>query len=197
MERNGSDSSCTRKYDQPMIQPFMNYLEDSTDGGWVTHRLTSDSKTLYKAKTILAPVFPDCEYFNLDPKWAYIITWFNKTTFASTKTPGCEGLHHRNTLQAIVVGGLEQLFTIFLYRTKDYGSEYKTLEWSFPPSGCTGKELGFESNHFIILVNKLFVYQVFRMQKDLWNPLPGSTPGATMSPLTIFLIFLVPAQGRF
>lgn len=107
--------------------PFVNYIDSNADGGTVTHRLTYDAPTLDKIKAHLAPIYPESGTFKLDLKWAYVITWFNKASWASSSTAGCAGLDFRNTVQAILAGGEQQTFSIF---------KYKQLQWTAPPPGC-------------------------------------------------------------
>jgi hypothetical protein len=100
-----------------MIIPFWADV-DTTNGGNVYYRETTDSSLLEKAKQEVIRAFPGTSN-NLSLEWLFIVTWDNVAFFGSQNN--CSGTNFRNSFQTILATSVDsKSFVIFNFNRIDW-----------------------------------------------------------------------------
>ncbi|XP_061189929.1 protein mesh-like [Saccostrea echinata] len=100
--------------DRRLITPFWGDV-DTTKGGHVRYRETTDPDILDKASNEIKTYFPN--FYNFPAAWVFIATW-DKVAFFGCSDNGCL---KRNTFQAVLISNGKHAFAIF---------NYENIEWT-------------------------------------------------------------------
>ncbi|XP_062583115.1 protein mesh-like [Saccostrea cucullata] len=111
--------------DRRLLTPFWADV-DTTKGGHVRYRETTDPNILDKASHEIKAYFPDFSRFHA--AWVFIATWDNVAFFGCSSS----GCLKQNTFQAVLITNGQHSFAIF---------NYANIEWT------TGTESGGDENN--------------------------------------------------
>ncbi|KAL5014539.1 hypothetical protein ScPMuIL_008809 [Solemya velum] len=121
-----------------LIAPFWGDV-DTSNGGTIWYRESTDHNVLYKATADVRRYFPNQIRFSA--AWVFIATWDNVAFFGASTT----GRNRRNTFQVILITNGRHSFTIFMYNRIEWTTGTASNGDTNTGLGGTPAQVGFNA----------------------------------------------------